>query len=57
MSDIDIRTALGERLGRIRALNRALQGDDIEGRDDAHLRVMIDSEINAALEELEASDD
>jgi hypothetical protein len=57
--DIDWKTALSERLSRIRALNRAIQTADLDmaemdPKDIAHLHVMLDTEINTALQELEA---
>lgn len=54
--DIDLKTALSERLGRIRALTRSLYSDEHDAKDIAHLQQLIDIEVNGALQDLEVSD-
>lgn len=56
--DIDFKTALSERLSRIRALHRAVMTADhdmseLEAKDTAHLQQLLDAEINGALQDLE----
>lgn len=51
---------LCESLSRIRALNRALMtcdrdSSELDNKDIAHLRAMLDSEVQAALNDAEAT--
>ena len=52
--EIDLKTALGERLARIRALSRAMEVANLSDKGLMHLHVVMDREIDAAIEELEA---
>ena len=54
--EIDLKTALGERLARMRALSRAMEVADLEDKDRAYLHEMMDREIAGGFEDLEASD-
>lgn len=54
--DIDVRTALSERLGRALALSRSIESAELEKKDVAHLFVMLENEIEGALRDMEVSD-
>ena len=55
--DIDLKTALSELLQRARALSRAMEVANLQESEHQHLHVMMDEQLKAAIEALEASGD